>query len=1356
MASLLSWAKKNASKAYDQANPLDNGRTFQQRTPTNNRSLVGQASHSGVSNFVGSNIVKPLVRAPLNIYSTIANPIYNHAVAPVFHLPTQTPQEVFQSNPVLKKFNAPLGATGSLHQTVSDTAQLGLTAATGPLGNLAEKAGAGVVGFVAPKLATRAAVLTSKGLSSKAIPKAVQFALKANASGAIGAGFNASAAAGQGAKPVEIAKSGGIGYGLGVGLPVAGAIAKPVVKAGQSLKPLDQAGGIRNIFQGGQNLHYSSGNGSTKISGKANAVRAQLLKLNEVGAVGKNIDAEAIQYAHTFGISKEQAVKDLANLNKAQSIEAAKQMRKPQGVGVSKGIKDQLNPKAQFKRGKVNNTNLNPLKVDLPEVRPGEYGQARLKPQAASKPIEFSASQTVKSVKKLNKTEKAAFWKAVENPEMATSPKLKDAVQRWNDLSNRVHATSQALGGNTNYVSQYARHNWDLTDPKMAAKYEDLVNSRGGAAVDPYDFSGVNSQNRAFSSITEGEAAGFKLKNPSNPEKDIIDYANSASGTLKKQALAKAFTEADMKQPLKNRSFDLGNGQTIPLSEEGIKRIKAYEQHNPSTNKAIRGARTVNQAIKTSILSGGQFHPINIAALRAGPSIAMAGHPVRAAVGVARTFRPLLPGGKGAVDRVMEKALKDGMVEKAAKIGAPYGQAGYNVEGTALKSGVGHKMVFERQMPMMHDQVIRSVIKDLEKKNIPLDSEAARQAGIAANSTMGFINKEALNISPKVRQGMSDLMLASQFTPSKIMTVSKVGKSGVAGKYARSDVVSNVVAATTLITGLGYVLGQKSDSIRDSLLRALVNPAIPTPMKDKKGNNIEFRIPTTYTAEIAKILGLKVERQGDGHLGVAWKPTEALSAHGGLTEWMRSRLSPGLSTGVKLASNTNFAEKPLYDPNAQSGQKAIQAGTVIGQGFLPIGAQGLPNTKIVKDRLPGSSKEILDANTPGSNPLLKSGASSFGFSPRADQTVGKGLDSSRYFGALNEAKKGLNSHEKATLELYAGNKKNPVTGKYDVQPNVHDTSAKAKALLDQPKVIDKLISMNSKLGSLGSKVDPLWATSKDQITKVLEYQSMPPGGPDKTHWYNKNKDWYEALSDKRTTFFNSLPKGDPNKPSAPIEFPKPSANVASKQSEFFSIQDGKQRSAFLRDNPEVQTQLDKQVEYNNKMRAAQGYGELDTFPKADARTQKIIDFYNTLPKNDGPKGGSKTRSLWIQSHPNEYAAMSRYFTQASLYGLEKDAGQAMFKDTGFSQSGLKDITSVAKNIGTSKDDNGNTFYALGGDSSSGKYGYSARTKKPPKFTVGKIAAAKRISRPKGVKVSKVAYKAPKTRKLAVSRIPKIS
>lgn len=74
MADLIRWARDRkkelediASRSWDQLNPLDNGRTWEQRTPTNNRSVNQQLYENGVNNQVG----KPLWQTGVKTGNTL-------------------------------------------------------------------------------------------------------------------------------------------------------------------------------------------------------------------------------------------------------------------------------------------------------------------------------------------------------------------------------------------------------------------------------------------------------------------------------------------------------------------------------------------------------------------------------------------------------------------------------------------------------------------------------------------------------------------------------------------------------------------------------------------------------------------------------------------------------------------------------------------------------------------------------------------------------------------------------------------------------------------------------------------------------------------------------------------------------------------------------------------------------------------------------------------------------------------------------------------------------------------------------------------------------------------------------------
>lgn len=211
----------NASKAYDQVNTLDNGRTFKQRTPTNTRSVVGQVTHNGATNFAGD-LAKPLAQFPLDAGTVI----YNKAVAPHFNLPQQN----IQHNPLLGGAARFVGANGSVKQTVGSGLQTALTIGTAGTARMAEAGAADLIPQVVPKVIARVA------------PKVIGGSL-------IGAGFSGAAGISNGDSARQILTH-DIPTGAVVGgtLPIAGEIAgkgAAVVKnvAGKAT-PLDQSGHI--------------------------------------------------------------------------------------------------------------------------------------------------------------------------------------------------------------------------------------------------------------------------------------------------------------------------------------------------------------------------------------------------------------------------------------------------------------------------------------------------------------------------------------------------------------------------------------------------------------------------------------------------------------------------------------------------------------------------------------------------------------------------------------------------------------------------------------------------------------------------------------------------------------------------------------------------------------------------------------------------------------------------------------------------------------------------------------------------------------------------------------------------------
>ena len=241
MANLLSFARGAVQRVAhninnDVVNPI-------QRDVVRPVQQVAQAAPA----FVNNNIAKPLAQFPIDA----SNQIYNRAVAPALNLPHLTPTQV---TPIRPLANA-VQATGSLHQTIGSGLQTALTIGGGGLAKLGEAGATGAAGLVAPKAASTAITAARLGLNGVKTPvlnTAIKYGSGAITGGVGGAGFNAASAAGQGAKPMQIVKSGalgaGLGAGLGVGLPLVGAGAKGGIKVASNAVdnrvPLNAVGAV--------------------------------------------------------------------------------------------------------------------------------------------------------------------------------------------------------------------------------------------------------------------------------------------------------------------------------------------------------------------------------------------------------------------------------------------------------------------------------------------------------------------------------------------------------------------------------------------------------------------------------------------------------------------------------------------------------------------------------------------------------------------------------------------------------------------------------------------------------------------------------------------------------------------------------------------------------------------------------------------------------------------------------------------------------------------------------------------------------------------------------------------------------
>lgn len=1056
----------------------------------------------------------------------------------------------------------------------------------------------------------------------------------------------------------------------GKGTP--GEVFSAVVKSANAatVLPVSKAVGEAGISGGKVALKQAEQTaGKAKVAYKASPVSSEVGSIKVPGAT-----PEQSKMADALGMDKKTLQQAINNTPDQQKITNARIRADNSPLPTQSMLaKDNVpfKPKYEAPRTPEENTALNPVKTTIPDVSPGNPEQIRVNSQLASEPIRYEANLGARLVRKLSPTEKQDFGQMVEGTIPAESKTAKTAVAAYKRMTDQAHSINQSLGGNTNYKQNYFHREWDLSSPEDSAKYEKALQK--STYVDPYAFKGINSQPQAFKTIAEGEAAGFHLLNKGDPAKAFENYGNSASYALRQQAIRKGIDQADQLAESRPVSFDLGNGEAVPVSKQLARGLKGVSNHEPTDIKVVKGLRAANKATKQVVLGGSQFHTINIGMLRAGPELAFTGHPIRAVKGAGSMYLSQLS--PKFNDYLRVKAAQDGLPEFASRIGMPYGSNDFATSG--VSSIAGHGLIFGKAMPAMQDQMLRAIKSDLDRKGIPYDSREAHQAGLVGNKVLGYLNTTVQNLDPRVQRAVSDWIFAPQFTRSGLELFRDAFRGGLGGRYARAAIAGNVIATTVALGAIGAATGQTSDDLRDTFFRALIDPAIATPWKDDKGNTIRLKTPGTLTSMVAKLTGVGLERGQDGHLSITWDPSNLPNS---IADFMRSHLSEIPANILKIATNTSYAGKPLYDPNAGLGTKIAQGATSVATGLLPIGAQSLPYIPGVKALFPKDVQDVLNANTPGTDPILKSLASSIGATATTDQTVGQGLSTSRYFNQVDQAKQGLDRQAADALDLWVGSKKNPVTGAYDVQPNANDSRVKATALLQNPTALDHLITANQNLAKEGEKTDPLWGLSKDQVTKYLQYQAMPPGGADKTDWINKNP-WYEGdpsnpsdggLVAKRNDFFSSLPPGDPNKPQLNIQYPDPTAAAQSAQTSYDNLAQA-DKGAFIQTHPELVDQWAKQADYTNKMRDALGYSPLKNYPEATPDLEKFTTQYSAADKS--------TKSGLRNANPQVYQKMIGYFDSVDLYNINKiGAVDQLQGEPDQSSKQNKAISSLAQDI----------------------------------------------------------------------------
>lgn len=1303
--------------------PPPQQKTVSSPAKTPSPSVVHQITHNPITNIVGG-AVKFIPQFSEDYSNTFANLGRKLAGAK-----PQTIQQNMGTDPINKAILKASGATGKNSQLASDVAQTAIAAGTPAVGKVVE----GALGSVASKLAGKVA--------PKILSTGVKYG-KNTIEGAItNAALNASQTAGNGGtkKDVEKAALQGLGTGaaVGAGGTAVGSLAKAIAshaRASQNVGSVIEKSTPSKTTPSEKVSPLTSGKKTVDkmekpaISGKQPKpqVPQQADKVPQVNRSSTTSVADTKSYASAFGISEDQAKKELSSVNNGpteeqitSNREKATQTAPPADTG--KGVGGLTHQKAApltaaDKAALIANEEAqqttNKISLDTKEGNTrgaiaeatGLANERMSRFNAAERLATGGTTKTSKAI--ANETRNTLdlhdqkLLSERADPSVKINPHnsaLFDKVSKaYDDAYDYSLAADRAAGGNT---MRYGNGKYAPLYLKATPKEMDSLGIPAEQRLQG-KHSGFRDTNRIYKSYTDAGKHGLQPLNKS-PIEDAKMYAEKGHNPIRNNLL-KATLQKSNPHDVAEHGYGLETTKTgaqIPFTQAAgklpfdvsskvnaqLKNFRGKDEPTTEAGKvALKVAKTANNTAKRVLFAGSPFHVFNVLPKYAGATLA-SGRADVFAKGIGKALPATIS--KDIYDRVASSARADGTMDYAAK------------NGLVLSSNSNSYL--DRLENTLGLQLARAA-KD---GGVESGSSEATKLFEQYNNIITKVNGATSNISPKSEQISSVVNLApgylrTQLGPrGSVIGAAKFGAEqghglGLtkAGNAARSTVIGQRAVEASLAIVASAIASGHLPTIRQAINEA--------------GFNLNNPIPNVQ-------LGQKTQPQYKGQQTkgqVTEMPTDPLGLAAGFatdpTHFLQSRLSPLLSFGTKVATNTNWNGNPIADKNASKGQyvKQLLEGAA-ENSLLPIGVQNFTN--VTKNP---------------NNPNIRQGIiQDVGGRIKTDPNDPVVKAQTQYYKALDKASSSLpaGSQEQGAFLENFGVTKDPTTGKYLMTPNSEQTVAKTSALNAYPAALKAATQMNLALQKEGQKIDPFYNLTTAQQKAYNAYETMAPLSADRTDWQNKNNSWYKPFSQKQSAYFDSLPAGDPSKPTNPIKFPTASTSTQNDLNTYNKITDSTQKGQFLDSHTDVTDFFNSTFNYDNAVRQARGYAPMKGAPQPSASLQKFMTNYNNASTAD--------RKGIRNANPKEYQSMIAFYDSADLNTIGKQAAVSQLQgEPGTSSQELKDITSLSQDIYKNADGtysivpagwvngltNGSSYSSSGKRYSSGSSGSSKAFKVP--------------------------------------------
>lgn len=679
--------------------------------------------------------------------------------------------------------------------------------------------------------------------------------------------------------------------------------------------------------------------------------------------------------------------------------------------------------------------------------------------------IEQDTTNLRKQATRVLKTEEdqKLFRTALEEPaqveqlaaQSSNPSKFKELVTAHQDYTDRIYALAQRSGKNFGYIKDYYTHIIDRTDPEAEAKLEQLFLRKAANAHSYFE------NKRIVPTIAELEAMGIHLKNPTVAQ-DVQQYGNSARRSIGAASLFKGLNEA---RPGEIASINESGGISIgpdgrpmvPLKIPGLEGTAVsqdlYKQHlanlEPKNFGSFIGTMDkANRAVKEIKLGGGLFHALNTSLDYVGNKIGHLQIP-RIDQAVHYFFSP------GDWTDYMQGKLEDGTIQRMSDAGVTLSKAPDLLNDSSVLQNVSSKNPLTLLKQATFSRLINYYKIDtwnmMEKGGLGTENpEQTQQVAKVINYIFGGQNHtvgDSVFKSPAAQKAISFLALAPDYQEGRF------GRTAMAGDIRSFDPAHNLarvslagrILATAVIAELGrrLVTGNFDPDIKSMVQNAILNPTIPAPFTNPKGNKQQITLPGSNVTDIYRAAG-----QGQT----------------GIEHSLISHLAALPSAYTQYVTNKSYYDVPLADP-FQGPVTPARKLAALGMANLPIPVTQGINLAQGKVNLPAAA-----LNTIGLRVSTDPNSPSVVYAQTKSNLVNQ-----------------LNPNQQAVFNTISPQTKDMSGNPIDVTKP--DAGTKAKLLLDNWAA---LYPVMKQLDGTESVHNPVFALPENQAKSYYQFVSMDP------------------------------------------------------------------------------------------------------------------------------------------------------------------------------------------------------------------------------------------------------------------------